>query len=208
MKVDGDHTVDGYALENYAGGSGLGIGYDNSPDQWRFRVGLSVAGLEDVQTPTLSPKTTGANQWINITGTWNDTTKDLNIYVNGILENSINHAGNTLVATGEDLRVGGASTTSGEMKGMVNNIVVWDTALTDEEVLTHFNNGNPYNVLLEGPNSNNVVFWSKVGDNSSWNGSNQWTIVDEVNNFNGLSSTAGGGGFAPMTYTNRVKDAP
>lgn len=208
MKVDGDHTVDGYALENYAGGSGIGIGYDNNPDQWRFRVGLSVAGLEDIQTPTLSPKTTGAGEWINITGTWNDDTKDLQIYVNGILENTNNYPANTLVATVEDLRIGGASTSAGEMKGAVNNIVVWDTALTDDEVLSHYNEGNPYNVLLNAPKSNNIVFWSKVGDNSIWNGSNQWTIKDEVNNIDGLSSTAGGGGFSPMTYTSRIKDAP
>ena len=31
---------------------------------------------------------------------------------------------------------------------------------------------------------------------------------DEVNNIIGLSSTAGGGGFSPMTYDSRIKDAP
>jgi len=208
MKVDGNHTVDGYALENYASGSGIGIGYDNNPDQWRFRVGLSVAGLEDIQTPTLSPKTTGAGEWINVTGTWNDDTKDLQIYVNGILENTNNYPANTLVATVEDLRIGGASSSVGEMKGSVNNIVIWDTALNGEEVLNHYNDGNPYNVLVNAPHSNNIVFWSKVGDNSTWDGSNQWRIIDEVNNIIGLSSTAGSGGFSPMTYESRIKDAP
>jgi hypothetical protein len=208
MNVDGDHAVDGYSLENYAGGSGLGIGYDNSPDQWRFRVGLSVAGLEDIQTATLSPKTNGAGEWVNITGTWNNDTKDLKIYVNGKLENTNNYPGNTLVATTQDLRIGGGSTSTGEMKGAINNIVVWDVALDDSEVLSHYNNGNPYNVLINGPFSDNIVFWSKVGDDSNWNGSDQWTIKDEVNNINGLSSTSGAGSFAPMTYSSRIKNTP
>ena len=210
MKIDGDHTVDGYALENYASGEGMRLGYDNSPNEWRFSVGLDTTGLVDIQTTTLAPKLPGAGAgiWVNVTGSWNTSTGDLKIYINGILENTANYLGETLESTTEDLRIGGGSTTAGEIKGAVNNIVVWDIALTDEEVLTHYNDGNPYNVTLEGPRANNIVFWSKVGDNSSWNGINQWTIVDEVNNFKGLSSTAGGGGFAPMTYTSRVKDAP
>tara|TARA_R110000824_G_scaffold8225_2_gene37212 strand:+ start:68 stop:1078 length:1011 start_codon:yes stop_codon:yes gene_type:complete len=209
MRVDGDHSVDGYAIENYLSSNGFGLGYKNTGDEWRFRIGVTTSGLEDILTNTLSPKTTGANTWINITGTWNTDTKEMKIYVNGSLENTRTLAlTDVLDPTTDDLRIGGGTTSTGEMKGMVNNIVIWNTALTDEEVLTHYNNGNPYNVLLDGPNSNNIVFWSKVGDNSSWNGSDQWTIIDAVNNFNGLSSTAGGGAFAPMTYTSRVKDAP
>jgi len=207
MKVDGDHSVDGYAIENYLSGNGLGLGYRNTGDTWRFRIGVTTSGLEDVLTNTLSPKVGGANTWINITGTWNTDTKEMKIYVNGILENTRTLAlTDVLDPTSDDLRIGGGDTGTGEMKGLVNNIVIWNTALSDEEVLTHYNDGNPYNVMVTAPHSNNIVFWCKVGDNSSWNGSDQWTVVDEVNNISGLSNIDPG--FDEMTYTSRVKDAP
>jgi len=207
MKVDGDHSVDGYAIENYLSGNGLGLGYRNTDDEWRFRIGVTTSGLEDVLTNTLSPKVGGANTWINITGTWNTDTKEMKIYVNGILENTRTLAlTDVLDPSNDDLRIGGGTPTAGEMKGLVNNVVIWNTALSDEEVLTHYNDGNPYNVMVSAPHSNNIVFWCKVGDNSSWNGSDQWTVVDEVNNISGLSNIDPG--FDEMTYTSRVIDAP
>ena len=210
VKVDGDHGVDGYIIENYASGTGFGLGYDNSPDRWRFRVGLSISGLEDVHTTVLSPKTTGAGEWINLTGVWNTDTKEMRIYVNGIFAatHTAPDPADVLEGSTEDIRIGAGSTSVGEMKGLINNVVVWNTALSDDEVLTHFKFGSPYNVLVEGPKKENIVFWSKVGDDSKWNGINRWTIKDEVGNISGPSSITGGGGFLPFTYSSRVIDAP
>ena len=86
---------DGYMMDTYSTGTnrkGFVILLDMAapppgpPGRWAFMVGRGngieerIDGITDVV----------AQEWTNLTGVWNDTTKDLKIYVNGIEDGSIN----------------------------------------------------------------------------------------------------------------------
>lgn len=192
---------DGTIIDNYDATGGFSLRQDRGDELWiyRIRIGGGFIDVKGTSAPLIG-------EWSQVVGVWNSDNGDFKIYVNGVLETTDSYPGDVLQASDQPLRIGAGSNATGEMLGMVNNVAIWHTALSDEEVLTHFNNGNPYNLILDGPKPNELKFWSKVGDNSSWNGSDQWTIVDEISKRTGESNVDGG--FTPMTYTSRVKDAP
>ncbi|MAH43664.1 hypothetical protein CL614_08170 [archaeon] len=205
-KIEGTHVVNGTIIENFTSAGGFSLGYVNAGDLWRFRID-TTSGTQLVLS-TSKPKADDTGKWVQITGVWDQSITTMKIYHNGILENEVVGAGTLNNAT-QPLRIGGENLSQGEMKGLLNNIVIWNTALTDEEVLDNFGNGVPYNVLSEGPKINNILFWSKVGDDSTWNGSNAWTIRDEVTGVGGISSSPPSVPLSvALTYSSRVIDAP
>ena len=60
---------------------------------------------------------------------------------------------------------------------------------------------------LHAPKRDSLISWWKLGDDAQWDGTD-WRIPDQVGSNNGISDNGGGAGSNPMTYTNRVKDAP
>ena len=202
-KIDGDHiTKDGFIIENYHSNGGFALGYDASSDVWRWKIDTDTTAAKIVDS-TSKPTIDDAGIWTQVTGVWDAPNATLKIYINGIFENeTIGVTGNRLAST-QPLRIGAETPAGGEMKGDINNVVIWDEALSDEEVLENFNSGTPYNVLVEGPKIGNIVFWSKVGDDSNWDGTD-WFIKDQVSGKKGTSSFSS----TIMTYSSRVKDAP
>ena len=202
-KIDGDHLANknGYIVENYFTNGGFALGYVEASDVWQWKIDTSTAGAKTVDSTTKPTDVAGI--WVQVTGVWNAPDTTLKIFINGIKENETAGVTGFRSNSTQPLRIGAESPAGGEMKGEINNVVIWDEALTDEEVLTHFNNGNPYNVLVSAPKKENIVFWSKVGDDSQWDGTD-WFIKDQISGTMGTSSFS----TLDMTYTSRVKDAP
>jgi hypothetical protein len=118
--------------------------FDNSvhADQWemwlysdarlRFRV-TNASG--DVTLDNLNNKLNGSNQWYHIALTWNNLdTKMVRLYVNGVERGS--SAISTWIAPGANFYLGGGNVGNNRGKGVMDDVRVYDTALTAAQVQT------------------------------------------------------------------------
>lgn len=117
--------------------------------------------------------------------TYNSTTGEYKSYVNGqIITNSQDPGGSigqiTLTSipapinnTTADLVLGKDTTTStqsGEFKGKLDEISIWNIDLSAQSIADIYNfsaNGD----LNQNPNVNNLVAWYRCGEDATWNGS-------------------------------------
>lgn len=111
---------------------------------------------------------------------------------NGAWVNTISSVNNTTI--GASRRTG----TSGPTEGKIDEVAIWDSALTSSDISQVYNGGTPPNLNGLSPNA-----WYRMGDDSSdaWGGTN-WTIVN--------AATGGDTGIdmvsANMEQTDRVSD--
>ncbi|MCC6326719.1 MAG: hypothetical protein DCC43_04895 [Candidatus Brocadia sp.] len=81
--------------------------------------------------------------WYHVTGTYNKTTGEQKLYVNGQLVNTQTHpAGNTVVplTAYTDMRIGHSRVNAGYFNGILDDVRLYRRALSDQEVLDIFNN--------------------------------------------------------------------
>ncbi|MEK7120776.1 MAG: LamG domain-containing protein [Patescibacteria group bacterium] len=106
----------------------------NKDNKFRMYVGsgTSVASKTLVKTGV----------WYHVVGTWDsDSTVGLKMYVNGVLENT-NSILVTRKASGQNLQIGHHPVFSGRFfHGLVDEVEVWDRALSASEISTIFNAG-------------------------------------------------------------------
>jgi RHS repeat-associated protein len=112
-----------------------------------------------------APATNGikpASGWHHIAGTWNGSIAK--IYVDGQVVTSTNITGNTLITSGDPLTMG-YDLANGSMVGQMDDVLVWNIARTDAQIVADMNNG------AAGPTNNLVGAWSfndgQAGDLSS-----------------------------------------
>ncbi|MGQ3686311.1 MAG: LamG domain-containing protein, partial [Candidatus Loosdrechtia sp.] len=82
-------------------------------------------------------------KWFHVTGTYSKTTGEQKLYVDGQLVNTQTHpAGNTIVpyTAASYMAIGALLSNYGHMDGIVDEVQVYNRALSDQEVLTLFNN--------------------------------------------------------------------
>ncbi|MDI6807269.1 MAG: LamG domain-containing protein, partial [Candidatus Aenigmarchaeota archaeon] len=84
-----------------------------------------------------------ANKWWYLTFTWNATTKERKIYVNGILDASDISSGLLTVtsgsATGEGVRI--ARFYNSFLNGTMDEIIIYDRVLSEMEISTFYQKG-------------------------------------------------------------------
>jgi hypothetical protein len=118
-------------------GNGAGwsvtLGSDNTSGN-RYRAGVVVGGVGYIAYST-SPMT--LNQWVYLTGVLT-IGGSLNLYINGIFNNSIVVPSGTL-RTSTDGWVLGSITTINYNNSQVSTVQVYDRALTTQEVLQNYN---------------------------------------------------------------------
>jgi hypothetical protein len=101
----------------------------------RASIGIGSSGLY-----VDSNSNVNQNNWIHLLSTWDGNT--LKIYVNGILENSIVSNGITQGVNSEDLFFGtmaNNSTWPYRLNGIIDDIGIWNRALTQEEITNLYN---------------------------------------------------------------------
>ena len=85
------------------------------------------ATLGSADVDTLGTAALKANTWAFLTETYNGSALDL--YVNGTLVSSLAHTGNIATST-DPLQIGGDSIYGQYFQGMIDNVRIYNTALT------------------------------------------------------------------------------
>jgi len=195
---------DGYMVDTYTAGRGYALVHDRGAGApypvWSFFIGTTAtAGIVRVEGNTNIVE----DEWAHICGVWNDTTNQLKIYLNGEEDGSVNLLPQTLMNSGQVLRIGAGNTGSNEFNGLLNNCRIWNAALTSEQVKKVFDNGVTYNGAPDTivfPQASSLQHWYKLGDDSKWDGSN-WQMPDQIGTNPGVGSTN-------LDFATRRLDAP
>ncbi|SVB02806.1 uncharacterized protein METZ01_LOCUS155660, partial [marine metagenome] len=73
------------------------------------------------------------DEWYHIAGSWDGS--NLNIYVNGNLENSQDESGAEINSSASHVIIGASGEgSSGHFDGLVDEVIIWDTALSGEQI--------------------------------------------------------------------------
>jgi len=104
-------------------------------DKVRFSVRTSSS--EDVDTSNIL----SANQWIHVAGTWDGTI--MRIYINGTAVPQTDSKTGTMPNTAVDVRIGSSSSGSFVFNGQIDEVRIYNRALTGPEVMTLFNATSP-----------------------------------------------------------------
>jgi hypothetical protein len=113
------YAVDGYLL-------------DTDLDHLRIQIGAS---------PFLTPTSLPTNTWTHVAGTW-DGASTMTLYVNGSVSTTAMFAGPvTLPDNALDLRLGADSNGQHTFDGLLDQLTLYDQALTPAQVLTLHQSG-------------------------------------------------------------------
>ena len=175
------------------------------------------------RTPTKSAATGNVsisyNTWHNVVGTYNDSTGDIKLYLDGVLKITASATSSNNPYSSVQLAMGTTPTVpySQFLSGKLSNASIWDTSLTSAQVTEIYNQGLPSNLNSHSAYSN-LVSWWQLGENSSF--ASNWICADEKgsNNgdgqnmgvdalTNGVGTTANGVS-SGMSEGNLVGDAP
>ncbi|MBV6465470.1 MAG: hypothetical protein PGMFKBFP_00747 [Anaerolineales bacterium] len=141
----GGYRYDGDAQQR----EGFDVRFDrNNPDSLRFvlvtRDGSGTKTTRAVRKKLQSP----VGSWYHVAGTYETATGEQKLYVNGRLVNTQTHpAGNTIVPLTRysDMRIGYSRYRSGYFSGVIDDVRLYDRALTDREVQDVYALGAPGN---------------------------------------------------------------
>jgi len=172
-----------YVMSN--SGSGSIRGFDlviNQLEKVRF----------DRKTPT-HDATTGydnigftINNWHHIVGTYDDDTKIIKLYLDGVLKETETGYASTNNTVSTDLNIGSYNGSSNWFTGNIDEVSVWNTALSSGDITTLWNDGTPTN--LNTSLGTTPVAWYRMGDSGLFFNSN-WEIPNQlkINNFSSHS---------------------
>ena len=152
---------------------------------------FDVDGVAALSTTVLT-----TNTWYHIVGVFTSDSSRT-IYVNGVSENT-----NTTVQsamTGLDYTSFGYiswTTNIQFFNGNIDEVGFFNTNLTAAQITEIYNNGKPKD-LKKHSMVNNLVSYFRMGDKSTWDGTN-WTLVDQKGTNNGTSVN--------MEYNDRSLD--
>ena len=140
------------------------------------------------------------NNWHHIVGTYNDSTKTIMLYLDGVWQYTTTGAAGVNSAS-TDLHIGSYNASSNFFTGKIDETSIWDKELSAGEVTAIYNSGVPTDLSAE---SNLVGYWSMEGATLLSPGApipDSWSIPDDSTNTNG-GTTSGMGADA------RINNAP
>ncbi len=126
-------------------------------------------GAIDTVTSTFDFTDNGTEDtWYMVTGTWDDATHDLKVYVNGQLNGTLNDAGNinfgnnnTLIGNRPDLDRG--------FPGRIDEVGIWDVSLTDSEILSLYDDGIAGDRPTIGSTTSKTQTWNRtISESTLW----------------------------------------
>ncbi len=123
------------------GGDGTTNGYYLWIEQYSRIVHF---GFNGGQSEITSLSHIDTNKWINIVGVWNSATKNMAIYINGILDYQHTYSGNPLPHS-NPLYIGHSSATwAGQpfFNGKIDDLRIYDRALNEFEIQTLYHEGD------------------------------------------------------------------
>lgn len=111
------------------------LGYCNTHDAWCFGVKEQDVADGNNYFGTISIEPARAGVWTHLAGTYDSSSGELKVYVNGVLQNAETIPG-SWAATG-DFQIGRFKLPGGyggHFTGSIDEVGVWQRALTDEEI--------------------------------------------------------------------------
>ena len=158
--------------------------------QWSSNRGLAFQLFNNSGTGAVTPVNSfinASNTWYHVVGTYDGS--NIRLYVNGNLEATVAQTGTVRASTAENFKIG-SNGYNEDLEGYVNNVSIYDKALTSTEVLKLYANGIPQDLSSFTPQP---VAWYPLGSNSFWNGST-WTVRDMIGSNDGTSANIGADG--------------
>ncbi len=134
---------------------------------------------------TLGSTTLNDGNWHNIIYTYEYSTKDVKIYVDGNTTPEVSVTFPNYLTTYQIL-IGGFSLGGMFFSGSISNCSLWNNVLTSSQVTEIYNQGKPSNLNNHSAYSN-LVSWWQLGENMSYD-SNVWTVLDEKGTNNGTGA--------------------
>lgn len=146
-------TIDGTNTNYYMLFEAQNTPIPNSTDNYVYFLNSGGFMTFSTFTPTNDLLTT-TNEWVggkwyNIFCTYNISTSTKSIYVNGVLENSVNGVSNCYLNTSTHAGVGAYSSPSRiwGFPGMISNFLIYSKTLSPTEVLQNYNSiKNRFNI--------------------------------------------------------------
>ncbi len=167
MWVKPDGVSSTFGLANKTNGStGFDLSYNGSSKQLNFTA-YTNGGVK--QAVASNPFTT--NQYTHVTAVFNSTF--MKLFVDDSLYQTVN-TGSALKSNSSNLIVGSASNKSNSFSGNLDEVRVWNTAVSDEDVVLN------YNRVLSGNESGLMAYWrmdENTGDHvydASYQGTNTY----------------------------------
>ena len=166
---------------------------DNPP-----KIALSINNSTKYADTTI---TTGS--WIHIAGTYDKDaggSDEIKLYLNGNLDGDGDYS-NPIDTNDDALEIGryGFSSGGGYFNGKIDEVALWDAALSEKDIKGIYNNGMPNNLLLPGvyatDRTSNLKGWWRFEEGSGT------SVADSSGNGNtGTSSfpSSGGGKQLPI----------
>jgi len=131
------------SLVERAGGYGLGLDLNSKPTFW-INVGGSVDSIS-------APNTVQPGRWTHISGTFDNTTRNLSIYVDGNLSNSAINANNLVYGTPGAGKTAAVTLASDPFDGELDDIRIYSRALEAWEVAQIYSNKDNLLYVIEMP---------------------------------------------------------
>ena len=148
--------------------------YDNSKRAWnmrvqnsRFRINLSnTDGSASTAYQTNTALTN--NAWQHLLFTFNSTTNEVNLYINGVLDSASPHTKTDLISVNTNpLRIGTGYNLLNYFDGDIDEVAIWNRALPLTDIQRIYNgsstSGKAANLFSTGL-SNGLVYWNRMGD--------------------------------------------
>ena len=98
------------------------------------------------------------NTWHNLIGTYNDTTGDLKLYLDGVLKNTSSASSDVNTAS-VDLRIGCSTSNSLFFQGGIDEVSLFNTELSQIDITSIYNSGTPTDLTSYSP-----ISWWRMGD--------------------------------------------
>jgi hypothetical protein len=126
------------------------------------------------------------------------------IYINGVDDTAsyTNTVPTTLVSSTQPLRIGRWASGT-DFFGKIDETAIWQSALTDAQILQVYNNGRPSDITSLSPN-----YWWRLGENAYFNDVPAFTVPNSIS---GAPNGTGSGTIntmisadAPGTYANGI----
>lgn len=156
-------TIVGKFPSAFASGYAIRV---SSTDKAEF-VLKTTAAARTVQAADTLPR----GRWHHIAGSWNETTKDAKLYINGVNVKTTNYAGETYASGTAALQIGGNSSVSNTfLGGLIANCAYYSDIRSDAEIEAEYLNGHP-----EVADANIVSFWPLGDDLNDAVGTNNGT---------------------------------
>jgi hypothetical protein len=102
----------------------------------RYHIYPTVGGDPDVASTIIIP----VGEWTHVAATWDN--EQLKLYINGEFNNSLTQAGPLNAFTGP-LAIGGTTDQLRQFNGLIDEVRIYNRALSAEEVRYHYNRGGP-----------------------------------------------------------------